>query len=401
MTLTAGARARRDDRPAAHVATVTDFMWEWWTRPPAVQLANGDIWYAGLSKTGQPVVAKAGTRVALTALAEVDDHNAPALLTKAGKAPLLFYTRHDMDVSLRYRVASATDDPSAWGAESTIAFAGNLSYAQAHYYGDEVFVFSRDAVNKWSVVRSTGWGTGWQAPVAVLNPALQCYLSTVLLADGQTLRCALTGHPYSSTLHDVYVCEIDLASGDITLPGSATVKGNIRTGVGLPLTTADMQLAYSATGTRRTNLFDVGSGPEFEIILGDEANDSTAPPTDAKYRYVVRHNGAWVVNDVVAAGTIFGYTPAGMYLGGAAIPNPAPGGTVFVSRERGGIWYIEKRTTTDQGATWATTVLAQSTRRLVRPRAIKNRVSGPEVGYLAVNVYPDVYTIFDTDLVAA
>lgn len=356
-----------------------DLIGTWWTKPRA-RYVNGVTYTAGVSSAGSMVVctfnhaARTITRTVVTTLPEVDDHNNPALVVVAGKKPVLFYSRHNADDAMRYRIATNVDDVTAWDAEAVLTFGGTTTYAQVFERGNELHLFTRVGSRKWSYRRSTDWGATWGSAVSFIDFGVneQIYCPMRLLADGKTLRVAATGHPSSGTssIHKVYACLVDLETGNVTLPGSATVVGNLQTGTSLPLNTTTLQLVYDTPVDRTINIWDVSDGPEFEIAWGNKVLDDTTT-TDAKYQFATFHAGAWEVNDIVAAGTIFGYSAAGMYLGSCHLPPQSPGGVVYLSREAAGVWYIEKRTTADRGGSWST-VLLESGGKMFRPWGVEN-----------------------------
>jgi hypothetical protein len=378
---------------------VEDLAWCWWTQPRATRIGDR-LFLGGIASDGGVFAATCDLRSgasekAVLARLEPDDHNNPALVAVAGKPLLAFYSRHDADDALRYRVGVRPEDISDWGEERRLAFGGVTTYAQAHVVGDEVSVFTRVADTRWGYARSADWGDSWHEPLDFLSLETdqETYMPTALLPDGRSVRVAVAGHPKNyerRPWHQIRACLVDLVTGAVTLPSGGAAVANVRDGSGLPLRGADLELVYEAPRGRTLNLFDVGDGARFEIafvskIEGDHGTD------DARYHVARLADGAWQVEDVVAAGTIFGYIHAGFYAGGIAFPHGTPGGRVFVSREEGGIWLLERRERRTDGTWGATGVLERSPRRVVRPWPVREPTPVLEVVALALERYGDDY----------
>jgi hypothetical protein len=378
---------------------VEDLAWCWWTQPRATRIGDR-LFLGGIASDGGVFAAAYDVRSGRTertvlARLEADDHNNPAVVAVPGKPLLAFYSRHDADDALRFRVSTRAEDVSGWGDERRLGFGGVTTYAQAHAVGDEVSLFTRVDDTRWGYARSDDWGETWHEPrdFLALETDQETYMPTALLPDGRSVRVAVAGHPKNyeqRPWHQIRACVVDLVTGAVTLPSGRAVPANVRDGSGLPLRGADLELVYEAPAGRTLNLFDVGDGARFEIafvskVEGDHATE------DARYHVARAADGAWQVDDVVAAGTVFGYIHAGFYAGGIAFPHATPGGRAFVSREDGGVWLLECRERRADG-TWAVTgVLESSSRRVVRPWPVREPTPELEVVALALERYDDGY----------
>jgi len=100
------------------------------------------------------------------------------------------------------------------------------------------------------------------------------------------------------------------------------------------------------------------------------------------------------VEDIVEAGATFGYIPAGFYAGGMAFPSHSRGGQVYLSREAGGVWHLERWDRGPDGGWVARPVCAPGPTRLVRPWPVTNPDGGVDILALALDRYDDSY--FDT-----
>ena len=379
---------------------VEDLAWCWWTRPRATRI--GDLLYLGGISVDGGVFAATWSlrdgmaRKAVLARLESDDHNNPALVAEPGKPLLAFYSRHDADDALRYRIGVRPEDISEWGDERELRFAGITTYAQAHVHGNEVHLFTRVADTKWGYASSPDWARTWTGPVDFLSLETdqETYMPTALLPDGRTLRVAVAGHPKNYERlpwHEIRACVVDLVTGDVTLPSSGAGIANLRTGFGLPLRGAELELVHRAPDGRTLNLFDVSDGDRFEVAFTSKraGDDSTL---DARYHVAHTRDGRWDIEEVVAAGGIFGYIHAGFYVGGMAFPHGTNGGSVYLSREERGVWHLERWDRALSGSWTPTPVFDPSEKRLVRPWPVRNPTAQLEIVALALERYDDSYT---------
>lgn len=378
---------------------VDDLAWCWWTQPRATRLGD-HLFLGGITSGGEVVAATwdvrdGSVRKVVLAQLEPDDHNNPALVAAAGKPPLAFYSRHDGDDVIRYRVATRPDDIGEWNEERTLRFGGVTTYAQAHALGDELHLFTRVGDTRWGYVRSDDWGRSWHEPLEflALPTDQETYMPTALLGDGHTLRVAVAGHPKNyeqRPWHEVRVCVVDLASGEVSLPSSGRVLANLRSDDGLPLRGEELEPVYAAPDGRTLNLFDVGDGKTFEVAFVSKAASDDAT-VDATYHVSALHDDAWHTEELVDAGTIFGYIHAGFYAGGIAFPHDTSGGCAYISREADGVWHLELWERDANGAWSSRPVFAPSRTRIVRPWPIRNPPPGLDVVALALERYDGEY----------
>lgn len=387
---------------------VDDLGWCWWTRPRAVQV--GELLYVGgIDSAGKVVIASwspANGVVERTPLAtlEPDDHNNPAIVVDELRPSLAFYSRHDEDDALRWRRSMGPLDITNWGPERAISFGGIVTYAQVHSRGDELHLLTRVDDIGWGYCRSANWGETWSDPLPFveLDTDQETYLASTLLDDGQTVRVAIAGHPKeyrAKPRHDVWTCLLDLVSGDVTRPDGGPAIANVRTGDGLPLGEQELELVFACPPDRTTNLFDISDAPQTEIAFVSKLK-SDQRTEDARYHVSRRTDDGWVTEDVVPAGTVFGYIPAGFYAGGMAFPARSSGDSVHLAREDAGQWFLETWSRTTDG--WrGEPLLPQSSERFVRPWAVSDATTAPPVVALALEVYDDDYMKTRSRLVGA
>jgi hypothetical protein len=371
--------------------------WCWWTRPRATRI--GDTIYFGAIESNGSIIAatfdvKTGavTRHKLAQF-EADDHNNPALLAVKGRPLICFYSRHDAVEGLRYRISRRADDITDWDEERILTFNGSTTYAQVHMVGDELHLLTRVDETRWGWRASADWGRTWSAPCDLLafDTDQQVYMGTALLADGETIRLGVSGHPKEyekKPLHDVWAALVNLRTGEVTLPSTGAAIGNLKTGRAMPLAYADLELVQRTAVDRTANLMDVSSGETFEIAFTSKIKDDHST-RDARYHVASLRDGRWQTEDVAPAGRKFGYIDAGFYVGGMAFPERAPSGQVYLTREDGGTWHLE-RWERDMAGVWSGADLVEpGSTRLARPWAVSPPTDNLGVVALAIEHYPD------------
>lgn len=374
---------------------IEDMQWCWWTRPRATRIGAA-AYFGALDSEGRMLAAKLDLASGIAekfhlAQFERDDHNNPALLAVEGKPLVAFYSRHDPDDALRIRISKRPLDITEWGQERVLTFNGMTCYAQVHALGDELHLFTRVDETRWGYARSPDWASTWTPARDFFrfDTDQQVYVATALLRDGRTMRVAVSGHPKEyekKPLHDVWACVVDLESGDVTLPSGGAVIANLRDGTALPLDYRDLERVEKTPDDRTVNVMDVSDGPVFEIAFTSKIKDDHSN-RDAQYSVVALRDGRWQRETVAPTGDRFGYIHAGFYVGGMAFPHRSPGGEVFITREEGGMWSLERRRRDAAGQWQPQVLIAPQRTRLTRPWAVTNPAPGLAVTCLALERY--------------
>lgn len=369
---------------------IADMAWCWWTRPRATRLGD-DVYFAALDSKGGMVAARLNLTTGRTeksrlAAFEDDDHNNPALLAVAGKPLVCFYSRHDAEEGLRYRISRTPLELGEWHPEQILAFGGSTTYAEVHVVGGELHLFTRVDETRWGWRLSRDWARTWEAPRDFLSfdTDQQVYMGTALLADGRTLRIGVSGHPKEyekKPLHDVWACLVDLVSGAVTKPSTGELIGNLRTGDRMPLPETALELVQRTPAERTVNLLDVSSGPVFEVGFVSKIKDDGST-RDARYHVASLRSGRWLVEDVAPAGAKFGYIDAGLYVGGVAFPERAGDGQVYLTREEQGRWHFEFWRRGADGRWSGQDLVPPGPMRLARPWAVSP--PAPKLGAVAL-----------------
>jgi hypothetical protein len=385
-----------------------DLGWCWWTQPRATRCGD-TLYLGGISSTGDVFVAACNvvdgtsTRHVL-ARVEPDDHNNPAVVAVPGRPLLAFYSRHDADDAVRWRVGTRPLDLTEWGPERVLQFGGITTYAQAHAVGDEVHLFTRVGDTSWGYAWSPDWAETWSppAPFIAIDTDQETYMPTALLADGCTLRVAIAGHPKDyeqRPWHRIGAVLVDLITGSVTRPSDPHEIANVRTGAGLPVRGEELESVFVADDGRTLNLFDVGAGSEFEIGFASKLQGDDAT-IDARYHVASHGDGEWNVEELVPAGDVFGYIHAGFYVGGVAFSLSRPG-CAYVSRESDGIWHLERWQRGSGGAWRSEPVVEPTSTRIVRPWPVRNGGDDLDVVALRLERYDDEYMETLSHLVGA
>ena len=386
---------RRCSPPTATRRLIDDLGWCWWTRPRATRIGH-DVFFGGVESGGGIVASRLDLTTSTVerrrlARFEDDDHNNPALLAVEGRPLICFYSRHDAAEGLRYRISTAPLSLEGWEPERLLTFGGSTTYAQVHVVDGDLHLLTRVEETRWGWRMSTDWGETWSPPRDFLafDTDQQVYMASALLADGHTLRIAVSGHPKEyekKPLHDVWAAVVDLRSGEISRPDGGRL-GNLRSGDGLPLDYPALELVQRTAADRTVNLFDVGSGPDFEIAYVSKLKDDLST-RDAQYHVAAPRNGVWQVDTVVRAGGKFGYIDAGFYVGGMAFPERTSG-RVYLTREADGLWHLEEWRRAADGAWSGRDLVGPATMRLARPWAVSPPDPSLSVVALALERYPD------------
>lgn len=374
-----------------------DMAWCWWTRPRATRVGS-KVYLGAIDSAGGIVAAtfdietRAVERRRLAQF-EDDDHNNPALLAAAGRPLVCFYSRHDAEEGLRYRISRGPLDLSEWEPERILSFRGSTTYAQVHRVAEELHLFVRVDETRWGWRLSTDWARSWEPPRDLLDfdTDQQVYMATALLEDGKTLRVAVSGHPKeyeAKPLHDVWACLVDLETGAVTTPTDGRTVGNLRTGQGLPLNFSELEVVQRTSSERTVNLFDVSSGPAFEVAYVSKLKDDLST-RDARYHVASLHDGSWQLEEIVPAGRKFGYIDAGLYVGGMAFPEHSRDGRVFLSRESEGLWHLELWRRQAGGQWVGQDLVPPRATRLVRPWPVSPPAAAVGVVALALERYAE------------
>lgn len=322
-----------------------------------------------------------------------DDHNAPCILAPSDVPPILAWSLHGASANVYVKRGSgAALDFASMAATQSVTFGDQATYAELfRISGNDLVLFARyraGSAYRWGFIRSADYGATWTAMTHLFSAPEAGHFYMDLVRVGDVLRAGL----FQFAVGDIYWLEIDLVTGDID-QSDGTNLGNLD-GTNLPITPPTAARIYD-TVTGGARLFDVSAStdPEVGFVTWTTTDDAT-------YKYIKRTAGTWgSVKIIEAAGQGLG-VQTDRYYGGISFPNPTAGGTLYLSREDAGSWYVEKHVTANGGDTWTVTELAAAGVPLVRPYCPVGRSTGPEVLWHRVPLYSS-YTNWSASLNAA
>jgi len=330
---------------------------------------------------------------------EIDDHNAPSIFTLSDGRVITFYTRHNEDQFLRYRISESVRDID-FGDEQRVNMYGLTSYAQGFVERDtgRLFVLTRVSSQTWHILSAPEENItdtiDWEINQEFVNfgEGNQGYLKIRYAPDRDICRVAFSGHPTNGNMHDILYCYFRTSgsgiSGDV-VSGGSTIK-NIFDTDWTPLELANLQMVYNSNNTgKRARLFDIGDSLEICFV-------EFTTLTDGQYKYATWNGTGFDIKDVTSAGKVFGGGSKRYYYGGMMFTGHVNTGDFFLSRYDDGDWVIERYTTPNDGDTWNVREIERSSYyKLIRPYAVNNPSSFEHMMY-SKGIYSDEnYTEFN------
>lgn len=379
-------------------------IWTWWIYPLAQQRKD-KTFFTSVDNNGNYYVnsfnhvSKEYVRVHLFN-GYADDHNAPSINFLNNGRPIIFYTQHNTDNLIRYRIGNDPFTIENLGPERTFTTNQPITYTQSYVdnIGD-IHLFTRRANTGWYYLRSKDNGNTWGTfRTLQIENSGQFYLKIKprMADDGvEQIRMVFTGHPQNSPHQAIYYCYMNLYNGNIHIPqaggGEPLIIGNVLEGSGVVLETSDMQTVYTPIQGRSTRLFDVGD--ESLGISFVEFTDGT-DGTDGMYKYALWNGNGFSVLDIAPTGRPIGGGGNRGYFGGIVQPENTDN-ELIVSREENGLWFIERKKLVS--GNWETTVLHEDNEKMFRP--IVPLGNNENVMYVRGEYSEDNFSDFNTDLV--
>ena len=275
---------------------------------PGLQTANGHSYIGAVTADDAIIVSWDGLTPSTTYDLGTEGehtHNSAAILFVDGQAPVVAYSRHNVDSMLRIRIGSQPiGDGFTLGSETTVAMGASTTYARIHHHDGDLFVWTRLAGRSWGYIRSGNWGGSWDSPITVFQGPTGSGTSHHLymrskVTDAGVMHVAFQRHQDSAT-QDARYAQINLTTGAIST-ADGTVLGNLDD-TGLPVSPSNMDLVASPTGLCRVT--DVAY--DGRVAWWDE---------DTGTYYVSEWNGSsWDATDVgTCAQMIHGPNPGGVF----------------------------------------------------------------------------------------
>ncbi|WML63677.1 hypothetical protein [Rhodococcus sp. AH-ZY2] len=391
--------------------TQGDVINSWWCLPRTLEdTTRGKFWQGGITRKGTQGITEFDT---LTGMAKwhpiagrdggQDDHNVPAFLIESDKPPLVAYSWHNRTETMAIRRGTVTGELSSLGPEEILTVTSEAypitqtSYAQLlRRPGTDTVALMYRAQGTfagWYTSISTDWGVTWQAPYRLTALGYQHF---TLSADGTVAHFVAADHPTNTATLRTRRFDVTLTTGAITNPVTgATLKPNFWDPATTTIAESIMHAVNDLTKPSATRLFDVS--PDGTRILQMKFQTSavgSGTPSESDLStgvYVVNRwdGAAWVEETLCSAGRPFGYYFA-FYTAGAVFG--VDGSTVFLGREIGGLWTVERWTRDGSGVWSQTDVLhrAPAGRSIGRPQIPVNTRSESRVTF-------GEYTTYATD----
>lgn len=340
-------------------------------------------------------VSRTSQKVKLHDRLQRDDHANPSLLMRADGRLMVFYSPHS-GTKMYYRIADNVEDISSWGPEKTIPpnppGSSNYTYpnpVQLSAENGRIFLFWRGGNNPTYSTSGDGGGTWATAKTLFSVPGQRPYVK-VVSNDRDEIHFTLTdGHPRNAPNNNVY--HFYYKSGGFYRSNGTFIKSVSQ----LPLLLSEF-----------TRVYDAASGGS-KAWTWDIALDATGKPaityanfptdTDHRYRYARWDGTAWRNHEVTRGGSFIANPTEPNYSGGIVLDGKNPN-IVYLSRQVGSAWEVERWTTTTGGASWtsqAITANSGSTKN-VRPFVPRNHADALSVVWMSGS-YP-FYTTYDTGL---
>lgn len=302
---------------------------------------------------------------------DVDDHNTAAILVLRDRRLMVFYARHNKR-GLYCRTSMRPLDVTAWEDEITILDAPRLTYSHPVYLAHEgtYYVFFRGETWKPTFCTSKD-GRVWSPPRVLLQESgregreIRPYIKVVSDGDS-TIHFAFTdGHPRNEAHNSLYYMKY--ARGAFWGGDGRRIAGM----EDLPVSHHQTDCVYDATGTGiRSWVWDVAIDAEGQPCI---AYTRLPAETDHRYHYARWMEGGWFDTEVAPGGRWFPQTPQSKeepephYSGGMAIAQQDPA-VLYLSRQSGDDFVIERWCTADRGRTWTSRPVESARKGLnVRP----------------------------------
>jgi hypothetical protein len=345
---------------------VSDGVYSWHTGPSSIYNPLRDRVYTGVvSEDGTIGIAvhdrrrKISTKVNLGKFSP-DDHNRPSFRADDDKPPISFVDQHAVEAFIRQRVGASPHDFASLetAAETQIAFPDVVTYSHnmRKTATNTLLLACRVGDQGWYKRVTTDWGTTWGTAYPFHTSAYATFAQY-----GHYAHYVTYSHPITTPNNTIRYFKINLDDGACT-NAAGTVIGNAFTDT-VAIANSGMTMARQSydtdAGHNTDRVFDVGPTGSIAAMQFDK-NHPESGGMYGVYRFAT--TGAtpnssqspddpqrgWVFEQIVLSGVPVGYYQSS-YVGGMFFG--ATDNEIFLSREAGGTWTLERWTKT--GATWA------------------------------------------------
>lgn len=373
-----------------------DGAWCWFSDPRAIyHEGEHKRTYSGwVDSTGNIVVAYYDhdtgmiQRHILHERLEKDDHDNPSFFMGPEGKLMVFYSKHGTgNYPIILARAKNSEDIQDWEPvqrlplNDTITYAGmrdSYTYTNPVQLSEEdnrMYLFWRGADFKPNFSVSNDGGKQWEKGKIMILPERiyqnrRPYLKVASDHRNEIHFAFTDGHPHVEPTNSIYYARyrngaLYKANGEKIMDWSA-----------LPLDPKDADVVYDATASKeKAWIWDVAENGEGSPVIV-----YATFPTDSNhvYFYSIYDEGRWNNYRLTEAGSWFPHTPPGTrerepnYSGGVVLDHEDPS-HVYLSREKNGVFEIEKWSTKDKGKNWDVTEVTRNSRNdNVRPFVVRN-----------------------------
>ena len=368
---------RPDESPA--IAISKDGAWCWFQDPRAIYI-DGKYrrTYAGsMTSYGQLQVGAYDHKTGQTEIAtlkenwDIDDHNTNSFLVRPDRRIMVFYARHN-GRGLYCRTTSEAEDISKWDKEVAVADNRNITYSNPVYLSDEkrFYVFWRG--ESWKPSFSTSCdGKIWTKPQIFIqekgleSSKIRPYIK-VTANDQSAIHFAFTDdHPRDAPCNSIYYFQY---KNGVFYKANGTCIGTVDR---LPINHSQSDIVYDGRAEKvRAWVWDIAMDKSGNPVI---VYTRLPAETNHRYHYAYWNGHEWLDSEITAAGKwfpqthIFSREQEPHYSGGIAL-NQADPAVVYLSRQVGNKFEIEKWTTNNHGRDWSAIAITQKSKdNNVRP----------------------------------
>ncbi|MEO5602712.1 MAG: BNR-4 repeat-containing protein [Cyclobacteriaceae bacterium] len=333
---------------------------------------------------------------------EKDDHNNPSFFMDPDGRLMVFYSKHATGSEPIFLArAKLSENISQWESLDTLRLNDTIQYAglsntytytniiQLSEEKNKLYLFWRGADYKPNFSVSQDGGKNW-SPGKILILPERIYKNRrpyikIASNNKEVIHFAFTdGHPNAEPANSIYYAKYQQAglykaNNEKILDWSA-----------LPIEPGQADMVYDAKETQeKAWIWDVAEDTDGQPVIV-----YSRFPSDSNhvYYYAVYDEGKWINYRLVDSGGWFPDTKEGTverepnYSGGIVLDHQDPS-IVYLSRQKNGVFEIERWKTTDKGETWKVKEVSDGSQYdNVRPFVVRSHKKSDSLNVLWMNV---------------